>query len=356
MNLTTESIDDPVIWQNALDQLPDPHPLQTFAWGMVKSRWGWSMHPTLFKDGETLVAAALILKRKLSRTPFSILYVPKGPVCDYRQVKIRQAVLAKLPQIAKIHRGILIKIDPDVPLAYGVEKSADLHGQALQQDISHLGWRYSPEQIQFRNTVTLDLTRSEEDLLAAMKQKTRYNIRLAGRKEVKIRPGTAADWPLIQDLYRQTAARDGFLIRPDAYYQDAWSTLFDAGKCQPFIAFYQDQPLGALLIVHNGRRAIYMYGASTSVERKRMPNYLLQWEAIRWAKSQGYELYDFWGAPDNFVPEDRLWGVWQFKKGFQGTVTHHLGAWDFPVNRPLYRLFSQWLPRYRALLRRRSEK
>ncbi len=80
-----------------------------------------------------------------------------------------------------------------------------------------------------------------------------------------------------------------------------------------------------------------------------MTNYLLQWEAMRWAKAQGCTRYDFWGAPDNFVEEDRLWGVWRFKAGFNGEVCHHLGAWDYPTRPWAYRLLTQALPAYRRL-------
>ena len=82
-----------------------------------------------------------------------------------------------------------------------------------------------------------------------------------------------------------------------------------------------------------------------------MPNYLLQWEAIRWAKNNGYTTYDFWGAPDEFVETDSLWGVWRFKKGFNGLVAHHIGAWDFPVRPWLYWAYSVALPRYVAWLK-----
>ena len=179
------------------------------------------------------------------------------------------------------------------------------------------GWRFSDDQIQFRNTVELDLNLPEDELLANMKSKTRYNIRLAGRKDVIVRRGTADDFPLIAE--------------------------------------YEGTPLGAVIIVKYGRRAIYMYGASNNKERNRMPNYLLQWEAIRWAKEQGCEIYDFWGAPDEFVESDSLWGVWRFKSGFEGEVVRHVGAWDYPARPFWYWAYTQIIPRYLAFLRVREE-
>jgi lipid II:glycine glycyltransferase (peptidoglycan interpeptide bridge formation enzyme) len=106
--------------------------------------------------------------------------------------------------------------------------------------------------------------------------------------------------------------------------------------------------------VRFGKRVIYMYGASNDKERQRIPNYLLQWEAIRWGKAQGCSVYDFWGAPDEFVESDPLWGVWRFKAGFNGQVVRHIGAWDFVVRPLLYQLYTVVLPKYLNFLRSRK--
>jgi lipid II:glycine glycyltransferase (peptidoglycan interpeptide bridge formation enzyme) len=297
----------------------------------------------------------MLLKRQLPRTPFSVLYVPKGPILDYNNGPLRRVALAQLEQIARRERAIFVKIDPDVVRSWGLEEERRSSiGAKFVTELKERGWRFSDDQIQYRNTVELDLRRSEEELLAAMKGKTRYNIRLAGRKEVVVRQGTAADFERIAAMYMTTAARDGFAVRPVDYYLDAWRTLYEAGLAQPLLAEFQGQPLAAVIIVRFGRRAIYMYGASTDNERRRMPNYLLQWEAIRWAKAQGCEIYDFWGAPDDFVESDPLWGVWRFKVGFKGQVVRHIGAWDYP-NRPFwYWVYTTLMPRYLNFLRARS--
>lgn len=347
-------------WRQALNELPNPHPLQSWAWGHFKARWGWQTTPLLLQvhdrpEAHKPLAAAMLLKRQLPKSPFSILYVPKGPVLDYNDGALRRVALAQLEQIARLEKAIFVKIDPDVVRSWGLEdERRSPIGAKFVTELQGRGWRFSDDQIQFRNTVELDLTRSEDDLLTAMKQKTRYNIRLAGRKEIAVRPGTDEDFENIAIMYQTTAARDGFAVRPVAYYLDAWRTLYAAGLAQPLLAEFQGQPLAAVIVVRYGRRAIYMYGASTDLERRRMPNYLLQWEAIRWAKAQGCEVYDFWGAPDEFVESDSLWGVWRFKAGFKGQVVHHIGAWDYP-NRPFwYWVYTTVMPRYLDFLRGRS--
>ncbi|MEW5989154.1 MAG: peptidoglycan bridge formation glycyltransferase FemA/FemB family protein [Chloroflexota bacterium] len=343
-----QNISSAQTWHDLLALLPHPHPLQSWAWGEFKARWGWSAGRWAWlNEGGRPQAAALVLKRKTPRLPFAILYVPKGPILDYENGHLRQGVLAWLEQLARQERAIFVKIDPDVAVSWGVEEEQPCAtGRAFRQELEGRGWRISNDQVQFRNTVELDLTRPGADLLAAMKQKTRYNIRLAQRKEVVVRPGTPADFPTIVAMYQATAWRDGFAVRPAAYYLDAWQTLYTAGLLQPFLAEYQGQPLAAVLIVHLGSRAIYMYGASTDHERERMPNYLLQWEAIRWAQGQGCHTYDFWGAPDEFVESDPLWGVWRFKAGFNGRVVRHVGAWDYPARPFWYWLYTAVMPRY----------
>jgi peptidoglycan pentaglycine glycine transferase (the first glycine) len=348
-------------WDAALMALPNPHPLQSWAWGAFKARWGWSAAPLLLHvhdepDGRPPLAAALVLKRKLPTLPFSILYVPKGPILDYNHPQLRRVAVAQLEQIAQLERAIFVKIDPDVIHSWGLEdERRSPIGAKFIEELQARGWRFSDDQIQFRNTVEIDLTRSEDDLLAEMKQKTRYNIRLAGRREVETRLGGPADFPTIVEMYMETAGRDGFAVRPADYYLDAWRTLYEAGLAQPILAEYGGQPLGAVIVVRYGRRAIYMYGASTDFERQRMPNYLLQWEAIRWSKAQGCEVYDFWGAPDDFVESDPLWGVWRFKAGFNGQVVRHIGAWDYPARPFWYWLYSVVIPKYLDFLRSRNQ-
>jgi lipid II:glycine glycyltransferase (peptidoglycan interpeptide bridge formation enzyme) len=348
------------VWQTALLSLPNPHPLQSWPWGEFKARWGWSAMPLLLDLGDSPgqkppLAAALVLKRKVPQLPFSILYVPKGPILDYNDAALRRVALAQLENLARREKAIFVKIDPDVVQSWGLEEERRSPiGRKFVEELQGRGWRYSDDQVQFRNTVELDLEQPAEELLEAMKSKTRYNIRLAGRKDVVIRQGTAADFPTIAGMYVETADRDDFTVRPVDYYLDAWQTFYQAGLAQPFLAEYEGTPLAAVIIVRCGRRAIYMYGASTELERQRMPNYLLQWEAISWAQAQGCTVYDFWGAPDDFVEEDPLWGVWRFKSGFNGQVVRHIGAWDYAARPFWYWVYATLIPKYIALLRRRA--
>jgi lipid II:glycine glycyltransferase (peptidoglycan interpeptide bridge formation enzyme) len=331
-------------WNQALLSLPRPHVLQSWEWGLFKSRHGWSATPWLFKEADgTVRAATLVLRRQLSRSPYSLLYVPKGPVLDHADAAVWDAVLGHLERLAHDHQAVFVKIDPNVDSA-----DTTITGQLTQR-----GWRPSTEQIQFQNTMTLDVTRDEETLLAAMKSKWRYNIRLAGRRGVTVRPGTMDDLPLLYDMYRETAVRDDFVIRTLDYYQDAWGSFINGGLAQPLIASVEGDAVAMVILYRFGDRAWYMYGASRDQHREKMPNHLLQWQAMRWARSVGCTVYDLWGAPDEPVESDPMWGVYRFKQGFGATLEQHIGAYDYVSSRLGYWAYTMAMPRLLDLMRRR---
>jgi peptidoglycan pentaglycine glycine transferase (the first glycine) len=351
-------------WNEILHALPDPHLLQTWEWGQVKEAYGWkpNFHVWPEPQNDRCHAAAMILQRSIPNRGFAarlrVLYVPKGPVLDWRNPDIRGQTLDALAQLAHRAGAIFIKIDPDVRTGAGfpgsLEVVEDPLGQGVIEDLKTRGWILSNEQIQFRNTVLIDLSISEEQMLLRMKQKTRYNVRLAERKGVRVRAGCLPDIPLLYRMYVETSLRDGFVIREEAYYHALWSTFMHAGLAEALIAEVEGRPVGAVIVFHFLERAWYMYGMSTQEHREKMPNYLLQWEAMRRLKAAGCRVYDLWGAPDRFDEQDRMWGVYRFKEGLGGQVVRTIGAWDLPVRPLLYRLYTQTLPRLLDVMRRRG--
>jgi lipid II:glycine glycyltransferase (peptidoglycan interpeptide bridge formation enzyme) len=355
MMLARRSITDRDTWNDLLRGLPAAHVLQTWEWGEFKrATTGWTPTRLVFERGDQIAAAASILTRRIG--PLAVMYVPKGPALAYDELALAEAVIADLEGMARRAGAIWLKIDPDVILGTGVpgeeDDRTDANGSAIRDLLQRRKWRFSDDQVQFRNTITLDLTCSQEDLLAAMSQNTRRKVRTAEKKGVTIRAAALDDLPLLYDLYQATGQRDHFLIRPASYYERAWRDFMQAGLAHALIAEADGAALAHVILFHFGRTCWYFYGASSNDDRDRMPNYLLQWEAMRWAKAQGYTRYDMWGAPDEFTDNDPLWGVYQFKRGFRGVVTRHIGAWDFAPYPPLYSAFTQLWPRARSLLRR----
>jgi len=357
MHLVFKFVDKRRDWNRIVNTMPNSHLLQSWEWGDFKSRQGWKVSRLLWisKSGDE-VAAAQILERRIGPF-FSILYAPRGPLLNWHDASLRSAVLQQLKEYAVISKAIFLKIDPGVTLesnslshsAHASQTNGEI-AQALHDSDFHS----STEQIQFRNTLIVDLNKTEDALLAAMKQKTRYNIRLAVRKGVSAHLGSDEDINLLYRMYAETSLRDHFTIRNKAYYEDAWGSFHYSGIAHPMIAVVEGEPVAALILYRFGNTAWYLYGMSRNAHREKMPNYLLQWEAIRWAKAVGCTTYDFWGAPDTQAADDPMAGVSRFKSGFGARLIYTPGAWDTIV-RPTYAwVYRIGIPKLLSLMRWRG--
>ena len=327
-------------WTEALSTLPSPHFLQTWEWGALKAQYGWRVQRFHYERNGQVVAATTLLTRRLAPLPWTIAYVPKGPLLDYTDTALFETILKHVAAVARRTRAVYVKADPDF-------SAADRQAQRIYR---RLGWRASSEQIQFPHTALLDLKPGSEALLASMKQKTRYNIRLAARRGVEIESTT--DWGTLFTLYAETARRDGFAIREAGYYLALWSAYQDSGLGKAFVARVAGEAVAGLYLMHNGDTGWFFTGASSQRQREKMPNYLLQWHVIQWLSERGYQRYDLWGAPDEADESDPLWGVYRFKQGFGARYMRRLGAYDLVFNRPLYYALTQVMPQYWRLRRR----
>jgi len=315
--MSTEPIDD---WNQFVSQYPDAHLLQQAAWGQLKADFGWQ--PEYI---HTANSGALVLFKPLP-LGFSLAYIPKGPVgADW------DALWPAVDARCRARRAVFLKVEPDA--------WEDESASCRQLEAS--GFRKSGHDLQPPRTVVVDLTPEEETILANMKQKTRYNIRLSGRKEVEV--AASSDLEAFNAMMAVTGERDEFGVHTSAYYRRAYELFHPLGMCELFIASYQGAPLAGLMAFAVGKRAWYLYGASNNQERNRMPAYGIQWAAMQWAKARGCTEYDLWGVPDydedileaQFSDRsDGLWGVYRFKRGFGGQVRRAAGAFD-KVYRPL---------------------
>ncbi|MGB2896774.1 MAG: peptidoglycan bridge formation glycyltransferase FemA/FemB family protein [Anaerolineales bacterium] len=311
-------------WTSFIEENIDAHILQTSAWGTLKSSFGWKTRYIRMNN-----SGAQILFRKLP-LGFTLAYIPKGPIGDWLP-----ELLPALIQVCKEERAFMLKIEPDAAWVSGLADQLQTHG-----------FRLSTQTIQPQRTITVDLTADEDEILGRMKQKTRYNIRLAERKGVTVQP-----WNNIRAfaaMTLETAERDQFGAHNQAYFQDAYDLFHPSGECELLVAEIEGEPVAAMMVFARGQRAWYFYGASLSIHREKMPTYLLQWEAMRWSKVHGCLSYDLWGIPDadektledQFTSRsDGLWGVYRFKRGFGGDIIRSMGAWDLAYNPMLFQLY-----------------
>ena len=330
-----EPVTSEAAWEGLLAQLPPDsgHVLQSWAWGAVKAGSGWRVERWAARRGGRLLGMFQFLWRQpIAALPLRVAYVPKGPLLDWSDDEAAALVLAQIEELSRRRGCLQVKIDPDV-----AEEYAD--GQRLKLLLAQRNWRFSSEQIQFKNTGFTEISQTDEQLLASFKSKWRYNIRLAQRRGLTVRGGGVADLPNFYRLYQETSARDDFLIRPFAYYDALWRVFLEAqgvggtrtgGTLLLAEHPQEESPVAGLFLLRHGRQTLYFNGASSERRRRDMPNYLLQWRALQWAKAQGCTVYDWWGAPTNADdPNDPLQGVWRFKEGFAARMAVHTGAWDW---------------------------
>lgn len=334
-------------WGDLVAAHPHAHILQTAEWGELKATFGWSPQRVAILEDGVPRAGALVLYRRLPLGLGLLAYVPRGPLVDWERPEEVAELLKAVAEAARARRAVALIVEPDLP-----------DEPRWRELLTALGFRPSPlGSIQPRRTLVIDIGRSEADILAAMKSKTRYNIRLAQRKGVTVWEGTESDFPAFHRLMAETAARDRFGVHAPAYYEQAYRLFVPRGRARLLMAGVEGEPVAALMVFALGRRAWYFYGASSDAHREKMPTYRLQWEAICWARSRGCTEYDLWGVPDEDEEcleaeftrrQDGLWGVYRFKRGFGGRLIRMVGAWERPLRPALYRLWAAVAARRRA--------
>ncbi len=329
-------------WDAFVAAHPHGSLLQTTNWARLKSRFGWSSQRVWLRRDGRLVAGAQVLFRSVALGVVKLGYIPHGPLADWGDDEQLGVLFNQIDQAAYGRGAGLLKLEPRL---WQDEMPPD-DWQALYR---RHGCVPSPDTIQPPRTVVIDLRPSEDEILAAMKQKTRYNIRLAEKKGVTVRPGTANDLGAFNRLMQVTGARDQFGIHQPEYYRAAFE-IFAPDNAALWLAEYEGRPLAGVMAFAAGQSAAYLYGASSDEERPRMPAYAAQWAAMRWARARGCTSYDLWGVPDAAEDEleasfaerqDGLWPVYRFKRGFGGEVKRTVGAADRVYNNLLHRLYAR---------------
>jgi lipid II:glycine glycyltransferase (peptidoglycan interpeptide bridge formation enzyme) len=328
--------------------------LQDFVWGEFQKATGkkvWNLAviesnsnltpsntlPTILrlKNNLAFYAATQIARYEL---PFGkcYLYCPRGPIFNFQfpifnQFPISQfsnnqlkrvlvLLIRYIRNLAKKEKAVFLRIEPEF-LAGDLEKIKVLE---------NLGFRKSQREIQPKDTLVLDLSLSDEELLKGMHPKTRYNIRLAEKRGVKINHSVnQEDIEVFYNLLLKTAKRDNFSLHLKEYYQKQFEILGRENYLQLFLAEYQGKTIAGILVSFYNERATYLHGAHDFNFRNLMSPYLLQWQAILEARRRGCKIYDFWGIASASALENHSWqGITRFKRGFGGKEINYVGGWD----------------------------
>lgn len=309
------------------------HPLQSNKWAQFRKKTGVKV---IESNGYILTI------HPIPYTKFNIGYFPKGPGID-------EKMLAVLRQIAEDLNCIFIQIEPDVE----AEKTKKYNFKNLLPSARPLFTKYN---------FILDLTKSEEELLKEMSQKTRYNIRLSEKKGVKVsEDNTDGAFDKYLELTQQTTKRQNFYAHTKNYHKMMWETLRqEDGKtintnelsAHLLKATYKGQILVTWVLFILGDTLYYPYGASSIEYREVMASNLVMWEAVKFGKKLGLKKFDLWGAlgpdPD---PKDPWYGFHRFKQGYGPKLVEYVGSYDFVI-KPLLYLAYKALNQIRWLLLR----
>lgn len=326
-------------WDELVKNNPDGgHIYQSKAWSEIKEYNGWEPVYCLYEAAAYTVA--FVLLKKTASILGNIYYCSKGPgffkgfgLDKDSRAHFMEFISDLKSFIRKSDRqAILVKIEPELE-----------SGQ--EPELKKPGLLKSKADLQFKATIFVDLEGTEEAIISSFKQKTRYNIRLAERKGVKTeyRAMDEDGVGLMYGLMKATQQRAGFFLRPKEYFGNYWQTLAKADMGQLIIATHEGDLLGGVFVTVFGQKAYYKDGGSFETKRNLMAPYLLQWEAMKWAKSKGATSYDMVAVPPKSElndPSHHQYGLYQFKKGFNEEVTEFVGCWDLPINMQKYRIWS----------------
>ena len=314
------------------------HILQSYQWGLVKS--AWTNEFVIVRDEQGKIEGTLsILIRKIPMFPCTFMYAPRGPICDLHNKDVLKRITDGAKEIAKKYNAMTLKIDTDTPAS----------DSEYAEIMKSLGYRlkndyYNLEGVQARFLMRVDLKdKTEEEIMQSFHHKTRYNIRVAIKKGVEIKVGTREDIPKFFELMKTTGERDGFVIRDIDYFYRMYDCL---GKyCRIFLAYAGEGEertcVSGTMAGLYGNKCLYLYGASGNKFRNYMPNYLIQWEMIRWSRENGCSIYDLRGVPGIIEDENNpIYGLYKFKKGFAGQATEMIGEFDLVLKPFWQKLFA----------------
>jgi peptidoglycan pentaglycine glycine transferase (the first glycine) len=309
-------IRDPAAWDEAV-LASGGHFLQSWGWGEFKSKFGWDVTRVAAADSAAPAAAQMLIRRKAG---VSVGYIPRGPVSRDREDGIR--LWQAIGREARRQRALFVIVEADEALPAGLERAARLTA--------------GPAHIQPARTVKVPLL-DDDSLLKQMHQKTRYNVRLAQRRGVTVRRA-AHDSENVDTFYalmQDTAQRNAFGVHERRYYDEFLRTFGD--RAALLFAEIEGRPAAGVIAVCFGDEAIYMYGASSTKDRAHGAGFVIQYEAMRWARAQGCKVYDLWGIPavdpstTHVDGGDRIagtsgsdWrGLYEFKTRFGGQIVSY---------------------------------
>lgn len=305
------------------------HPLQSFAWGEFRKKTGVAVERVGMFEGKNLMSAFQATFHPIPRTTYTAGYLPKGLMPD-------EQMLAAIRDVGKKHNALFVKLEPNVAAAVN---NISAHDSVAKFLLAHDCVAGRP--LFTKYTFILDLKPTEDELLANMRPKTRYNIGLAEKKGVTIvEDTTEAGMNEYLKLLAETTKRQKFYAHDEDYFHKMWEALSGSGMIHIFKAMYEGKALSVWITFVFNHKLYYPYGASSRENREVMASNLMMWEVIRFGKKEGCNSFDMWGSlGPNPNLKDPFYGFHRFKEGYGGTLTEYLGTFDYVLNPQYYKFF-----------------
>lgn len=300
------------------------HFLQTSLWGKVKDDWKW--FGVICRDNGGKITGTLgVLLRKISKLPYHMMYAPRGPVCDFNDKETFNALIEAAKTEGKKYNAYELKIDKDV----------DVGNDEYREIAKNAGFKFKERTINFedfqcRYVIRIHLNgRTEDEVFAAFHSDHRRKIRIALKNNVEVKIHGSEMAETFYQIMKETCERDGFELRSAAYFAKILDVFGD--KARLYMAYYEGRPIAGAISVLWGDKVWYFYGASSNSDRKVMPNYLLQWEMIKWSIECGCRIYDFRGVAGVIDENNPLFGLYRFKHRFDGDYVEFMGEMDLII-------------------------
>lgn len=320
------------------------HPIQTWAWGDFQIGEGHKVYRLGVFDNQKMISGYTVSFHTLPKLNYTVGTILRGPKIDDDMIK-------NIKKIAQDENAIFVKFEPDV-----IQKEYDQNLNLEKNnpvDTNFPSLVISPKVAFYPHSFVIDLTKTEEELLASMSTKTRYNIKLANRHNVTVSKETHDNgFEIYLKLLMSTTKRQGFYLHTESYHRNLWQKLKDTGLVDIFIASHDGEVLAAFMLFKCKDRLFYPYGASIDKKREVMAPNLLMWEAIKYGQSLGLKSFDTWGClGPNAKEGEQGFGFHKFKQGYGGTLIQFMGTYDLVINQSLYKIYNA-IDKYRWILLR----
>lgn len=352
-------------WNKFVAASPYGDVLQCREWGEVKKP-DWQPIEVSIESGSTLRATTLVLKRKLPGSSRTMFYLSRGPILDWNDAALAREMFEKVHAEAKKHNAAWIKIDPALPCD-------DTSTPVALETLKSIGFVPSPDAqnsfggTQPRYNMKTDISAPLDEVMQSFHQKWRYNIRLGAKKGLVVQTDcTRDDLQTFHDIYKVTAARDGFTGYSLSYFQKLWDELVEKNLAKLFLVRHEDRVLSGAISFLLPPQCWYVFGASSNEGRNLMPNHSMQWAMMQWAKENNCTTYDFRGVHD--VRQDPNYeqfggdlqkalmessdGLVRFKAGFNSRLVEYIGEYDWPLDKKWYWLWTKARPAVSSAVRK----